>query len=83
MIVSVSISTPPPRSRRRLSNSTSLNLSPRIGSSKHPEPFPPVSVRETTVLTSKLCGSTRTSFTLPVIIGSTFACPPKPEAISI
>ena len=77
------ISTPPPRSRRRLSKVNSLNLSPTIGSRKHPLPLPPVKVREVTELTSKLCGSTWTSFTLPVIIGSTFAVPAKPAAISI
>ena len=72
-MVSSAISTPPPRVLARLSNSTSLNLFPVIGSKVHPSPFPPVILTDRTSSTSKVCGSTRTSFTLPMMTGSTSA----------
>ena len=60
------------------SNSTSLNLSPITGSRTHPEPFPPVIDTEITLSMSKSWGSTKTFFTVPVIIGSTKAVTPVP-----
>ena len=44
------------------------------GSNSHPEPLPPVKDIEVNLCTSKSCGSTNTSFTSPIITGSTFAC---------
>ena len=73
LIVSNSISTPPPRARARLSNSISRNLSPRTGSNSQPDPLPPVSETPSIDSISKSCGSTNTCFTSPITTASTKA----------
>ena len=73
LIVSKSISTPPPRERARPSNSSSLNLSPKTGSNKQPNPLPPVRVIPSIDSISKSCGSTNTFFTSPTTTASTKA----------
>ena len=73
LIVSKSISTPPPRARARLSNSISRNLSPRTGSNSQPDPLPPVREIPSIDSISKSCGSTNTCFTSPTTTASTKA----------
>ena len=83
MIVSFTIERPPAKKTSLLSNDNSLNLGPIIGSKVAPEPLPPVISIEITLSISKSWGSTKTSLTDPLIIGSTSAVTPNPTLSSI
>ena len=53
-----------------------------MGSRRHPEPFPPVNDILLTLSISKSWGSTNTSLTVPLRIGSTNAVVPAPTLSS-
>ena len=70
---------PPPFDSCFELKNTSLTLVPRIGSSIHPDPFPPVTPIEVILSISKDWESTNTSSTTPLITGWTKAFVPSPE----
>ena len=65
-----------------LSNLSSLFLEPNTGCNTQPVPLPPVRDILVTASISKVCGSTKTSLTVPCIIGSA-AAPTPPLLVSI
>ena len=68
----------PPKNKFLLSKNKSLNLAPKMGLSKQPDPLPPVNDILVTDSISKSWGSTNIFLTLPSIIGSTKAVVPAP-----
>ena len=80
-MVSSTIETPPAKKISLLSNSNSLFLVPNIGCNTQPLPLPPVNEILVTWSISNSWGSTKTSLTVPWIIGSTAA--PTPVLVSI
>ena len=77
------MSIPPPKNISLLSNSIVLNLLPTTGCNLHPDPLPPDNEILSTASISKFWGSTRISFTVPFITGSTKAGFPVKFSTSI
>ena len=65
----------------RLSNCTSLNLGPTIGSNKQPVPLPPDNETDIILSISKFCSSTIISFTVPLITSSHNAVVAAPNTV--